>query len=364
MTDFAFGNGQSALGDYAFGDGSFVAQWPVANLAVADATTGTFSSSSFLASPLYQYQLFDILAEFVNYSTESIGYGIVGTLDTGYKVLLPISGQGAVIEWELNSSGNPSLRVSKLSNIAYVNNAPWYVYNGSAWTASTFSLSIAGVAASLAVADTTTGTFSASGSVKISLSMLVADSTTGTFSSNLSVAPSGRVANLAISDTTTGTFSADVDVKISLALSVADATTGTFNALAAAIVPATFSGVMTIASGNNHGAAKIVENIYLGNDNVNTLSIFHNYSVADFSAVSRMRLEFSEIDDFIDTTINAGSDITWSNSGVVSLSIGSQPIPAGIYYVTMIVYDQTHDDGQVIFHESERKVQFNFIQQG
>ena len=361
MADLAFGNGQSALGDFAFGNGEFVAQWPVGNLTVSDSTAGTFSGSSFLASPLYQYQLFDILAGFVNYTSESIGYGIVGTLDTGYKVLLPISGQGAVIEWELNSSGNPSLRVSKLSNIAYVNNAPWYVFNGTSWTTSTFSLSVAGISSSLVVSDATTGTFSAVGKVKISTSLLVSDATVGTFSSNLSVAPAGRVGNIIISDATAGAFSANSSVKISTSLSVSDATSGVFGGLFSAISPEIFSGIITITSGNNKGAAKIVENIYLGKDNGNEIRIFHNYSAANFGAITRIRFEFSDIPDFVDSTINAGSDVRWTNDGAVFLSIGSQPIAAGVYYVTMIVYDISHEDGQVLFHESERKVQFNFI---
>ena len=108
----------------------------------------------------------------------------------------------------------------------------------------------------------------------------------------------------------------------------------------------------------------ITEMIFLGRDNENELIIGQIVDDAetapDFSGVTRMVLQFPGSETVVDSNTTT-ERINWSADGHISLRLGDLDIEPSKYMVTLTVYDPLHDDGQVIFHAAEGRVQFWFI---
>lgn len=139
---YRFGAQTHPLGGLRFGAQSWAALGPNGPLVATESGSDGFASAGFLVDASYTFAAFDILDSFVAYSSESIGAGISGTLDTGNKVMLPVSAPGGIsFTWETNDFGNPSLRLAHLVGAQIINDVPWYVWDGSTWTAATFDAS-------------------------------------------------------------------------------------------------------------------------------------------------------------------------------------------------------------------------------
>lgn len=104
----------------------------------------------------------------------------------------------------------------------------------------------------------------------------------------------------------------------------------------------------------------ITEPFYLGRDNENVLEITVDSAPADFSGVTRMVMQFRGSEAVVDSAVNPEM-IAWDAQGRVLLRLGQLQINPSKYPATLIAYDPTHDDGQVIFHHTEEKVRCWFI---
>lgn len=109
----------------------------------------------------------------------------------------------------------------------------------------------------------------------------------------------------------------------------------------------------------------ITELVFLGRDNENeliieTLGADGNTVPADFGGVTRMVLSFAGSAAVVDSDTDNVS-INWTADGFVSLRLGEFGITPSKYMATLVAYDPAHDDGQVIFHAAEGRVQFWFI---
>lgn len=108
----------------------------------------------------------------------------------------------------------------------------------------------------------------------------------------------------------------------------------------------------------------ITELIYLGRDNVNQLTVTDmDEQPVDFSGVTRMVMSFQGSDIIIDSALHPEM-IEWNSGGVVTLSLGAAPIKPSKYFATLTTFDPQHDDGQVVFHSAEGRVQLWFVAEG
>lgn len=104
----------------------------------------------------------------------------------------------------------------------------------------------------------------------------------------------------------------------------------------------------------------ITEIVYLGRDNINELLIKEDGQPVNWSGATRMVLKFEGSDVVADSMLS-NEYINWDDEGKVTLKLGELPITPSKYPATLIVYDEAHDDGQVLFHAKESKVVFWFI---
>lgn len=104
----------------------------------------------------------------------------------------------------------------------------------------------------------------------------------------------------------------------------------------------------------------ITELVYLSRDNINELTIAEDGEAVDFSGATRMVLSFDGSGVVVDSLLS-NEYINWSADGKVTLKLGDLPIAPSKYAATLVVYDVDHDDGQVIFHAAQARVQFWFL---
>ena len=100
-----------------------------------------------------------------------------------------------------------------------------------------------------------------------------------------------------------------------------------------------------------------MEIIYNGYDNVvkfQVLAYQGNVLIpADFSGVTSMRLEIPSL------ALNITSGITWTSEGEITLSdLGQAGLLPGQRPATLIAFDPSHPNGQVIVHESSGGLTF------
>lgn len=101
-------------------------------------------------------------------------------------------------------------------------------------------------------------------------------------------------------------------------------------------------------------AQPILAPIYLGRDNLLRLVLSHDNAVlADLSAVTRVVVTF-DADNVIDSDTAGAGVIWWTDTAshrgqtvdVLSLQLGDQAIPAGVYdEVAIVIYDATYTNG-------------------
>lgn len=137
-----FGSQDHPSGGLRFGSQSWGALGPSGPLEATESGSDAIAASGFVVPGSYTLEMFDVIASFINYTSESLGAAISGTLENGYKVMLPVSGPGGItFTWETNALGAPSLRLSHYNGPNTLSDIPWYVWDGTTWTAAKFNLS-------------------------------------------------------------------------------------------------------------------------------------------------------------------------------------------------------------------------------
>ena len=97
----------------------------------------------------------------------------------------------------------------------------------------------------------------------------------------------------------------------------------------------------------------MIETVYLDRDNPNTVTLSEDGALIDFGATTRMILSFEGSAIVADTSVDA-TLIDWSAGlGVVEFNLNDLAIDAGSeLYATLVSYDATHTDGQVLISSS------------
>jgi hypothetical protein len=162
MLAHRFGDQDHPLGGLRFGSQSWAALGPNGPMAATEAGSDTFAAVGWQEASPYVYQMYTIFNPFVNYSAESLASSLVGSFDTGDKVMLPVSGPGCTFEWEFNSANAPTMRLLRYTGATPLSGIPWFAWNGS-WTQASFSVSDATQGAVFMV-EAGADTFTANGS--------------------------------------------------------------------------------------------------------------------------------------------------------------------------------------------------------
>lgn len=105
----------------------------------------------------------------------------------------------------------------------------------------------------------------------------------------------------------------------------------------------------------------ILENVFNQRDNKNIVNFSDQSGSIDFSAASRMLVKFDgsvvEADTDIDPTL-----IDYSiGGGDVSFSFGFLGVLEGKYPASVIVYDGSHPNGQILVHATLQNLFFKFV---
>lgn len=103
------------------------------------------------------------------------------------------------------------------------------------------------------------------------------------------------------------------------------------------------------------------EIVYKGRNNPNSVTFEQDGVEIDFSAATRMLVDFEGISTSADTADNAGLIDYSQGSGLVEFNFNGLDIPAGLYRASVVVFDALHTDGQVLVYHDENKLQFRFV---
>ncbi len=123
----------------------------------------------------------------------------------------------------------------------------------------------------------------------------------------------------------------------------------------------------------------MIEIVYKGSDNPNTVTFKEDGAAIDFSAATRMTLELSGLGVVADSAVDAAL-MTWALSfdkqgnpindangdqyWEVEFNLNDLDIAPDTYRATVKVYDPLHTDGQVVVHMDEiamdKSLQFVF----
>lgn len=107
------------------------------------------------------------------------------------------------------------------------------------------------------------------------------------------------------------------------------------------------------------------EVVFSGYNNVNTITVSQTVdgltSVVDFSATTRMVLEFDGTDVTADSD-DSSDAIDWSEgSGKITFRLEELSIAKRRFKATLIQYDADHPDGQILFHKDTGGLRLRFI---
>lgn len=109
------------------------------------------------------------------------------------------------------------------------------------------------------------------------------------------------------------------------------------------------------------------EVIYKNRDNPVTIQLSQTIddvtTLLDFSAVTRMRVEFDGPTKTVPAdTANDSTLIDYSvGDGKITFNFEDLNISAGRYKATLISYDATHPNGQVLLHKKHHDLRFDFV---
>lgn len=106
----------------------------------------------------------------------------------------------------------------------------------------------------------------------------------------------------------------------------------------------------------------MIEIVYKGSDNPNTVTFKEDGVAIDFSAATRMTLELSGLGVVADSNDNADL-FDWSQgSGVVEFNLNDLDLAEDFYPATVRVYDAQRTDGQVLVHMDTAELQFRMVE--
>lgn len=104
----------------------------------------------------------------------------------------------------------------------------------------------------------------------------------------------------------------------------------------------------------------MIEIVYLSRDNPNLIEIKQDGELIDFSAITRMVVNFNGSSVIADSD----SDPTlfdWSKGdGVVEFNFNNLVVEPGQYTATLITFDSLHTSGQVLLHHDCKLLEFKF----
>lgn len=97
----------------------------------------------------------------------------------------------------------------------------------------------------------------------------------------------------------------------------------------------------------------MAEEVFLGYDNPNTITVYDSDGVAfDFSTITRAVVI---LEDDAGTVLDTAADATLIDyslgSGQIQFNFQDESVVPGNYKARLVVYDPAHPDGQVLFHE-------------
>jgi hypothetical protein len=106
----------------------------------------------------------------------------------------------------------------------------------------------------------------------------------------------------------------------------------------------------------------VIEVVYKGRDNPNTISVKQDGVLIPWSAVTRMVLSFVGSEVVADTD-NESTLIDWSiGDGIIEFNINGLAVTARHEIpATLVVYDPQHPNGQVLTHATDEKLFFKFV---
>lgn len=106
----------------------------------------------------------------------------------------------------------------------------------------------------------------------------------------------------------------------------------------------------------------MIENVYLGHDNVVRIIVSDSGTPLNLAGITRMTLELQGAGVVVDSD-ETPRLIDWSQGGgVVEFELGDLVIAPGTYDATLVAYDPLHTDGQVICHPAGSRLQFRVVE--
>lgn len=98
--------------------------------------------------------------------------------------------------------------------------------------------------------------------------------------------------------------------------------------------------------------------MFNGYDNVASIIIRENGKEIDLTPVNRVVLKLGQIT--VDSSTNPDA-IHWSGNRL-NFALGGIGVPAGDHDATVVIYDPSHDDGQVVISpQSTARLIFTFV---
>ena len=99
----------------------------------------------------------------------------------------------------------------------------------------------------------------------------------------------------------------------------------------------------------------IVEHVFLGRDNLIKVELSDpdTGALARLDGVTRVVIELVGSYHRIDSKVNSEAVDWWTQQGVLTLHLGLQNLPRGIYPIRITLFDEKHRRGLPVIHEGD-----------
>lgn len=104
----------------------------------------------------------------------------------------------------------------------------------------------------------------------------------------------------------------------------------------------------------------VYEYVYKSRDNINIVNFSDQDGIIDFSAATRMLVQFDGSTVVADTDVDPTLIDFSLGSGDVSFKFGGLSVDVGEYPASVIVFDGSHPNGQTLVHAKSKLLIFNF----
>ena len=105
----------------------------------------------------------------------------------------------------------------------------------------------------------------------------------------------------------------------------------------------------------------MIELVYLSRDNPVTIELREDTTLIPWAGVTRMLLTLEGSAVVADSDIAAELFDWTTGDGVLVLNLNDLAVTAGQYRATLVVYDATHPDGQVLVHKHSSDLLLLFL---